>query len=342
MLDIWRMSHSNLSNQYSLFYTGLMALFLLSSCKKNDQDIPKDLPDVSVHTVHYDSLFFQSDATLEEIQSGHTLFTQVYLRNILGIPPSDSIRSLMQSSEELQTIQSDIDRTYPDKFSLDNQAEELFSFAKYYFPEALVPKVYFCNTLFNLGTFTVGDSIAAVGLDFFLGDDYEKYPNDIFPNYIKQNMQPTHWSSKLAEAWLNEQVDFPAPERMIDYAIYNGLILYLKKKLLPKTPDTVIFEYTEDQLNWLYDNESEIWSFLIQGDILYSRNLRDFQKLVNQSPSGINGMPAETPGRAGNFIGFRIVEAYVRRNATIEPKDLLALNSYDDFFQSSKYKPKIN
>ena len=50
-------------------------------------------------------------------------------------------------------------------------------------------------------------------------------------------------------------------------------------------------------------------------------------------------LPIESPGRAGVWIGFRIVNAYMKHNPKTSLQQLMEATDSQAFLQASKYKP---
>ena len=118
----------------------------------------------------------------------------------------------------------------------------------------------------------------------------------------------------------------------------NGKELYILDALLPEVSDTVIHQYSAEQMDWVVQNEANIYAHLIDKELLYSTIWQDFRKLVDHSPNS-PGMPVEAPGRTANYIGYRMVEAYMRNNPETSFEDLIKLDNAQEFLARSRYRP---
>ena len=127
--------------------------------------------------------------------------------------------------------------------------------------------------------------------------------------------------------------------RMLDHIIHNGKKLYILDRLLPETPDTVIMEYTKDQLNWVAENESNIWTYFTSEELFYEIDFNKFQKYTNPSPHS-PGMPPEAPGRTGNWLGWQIVERYMAENPEADIGNLIENRDAQGILEQSRYKPR--
>jgi hypothetical protein len=124
--------------------------------------------------------------------------------------------------------------------------------------------------------------------------------------------------------------------------IDNGKKLYILDKIMPYTQDSVIFDYPKSSLDWCKKNEILTWSYILNEKLLFSERKMDWDKLVNPSPMGTVKMPTESPGRVGNWIGYNIVKAYMRKFPETTFEQLLAQKDAQKILDSSKYKPKRN
>ena len=97
------------------------------------------------------------------------------------------------------------------------------------------------------------------------------------------------------------------------------------------------FRYTSEQMDWVEKNEASIWQYFIEEDLLFSKKESKFRSFINYAPFA-KGMPKESPGRVGYYIGYRMVVEYMKNN-NIDLKDLILLTDSRKFLQQSKYKP---
>ncbi|MBK8502064.1 MAG: hypothetical protein IPL46_07570 [Saprospiraceae bacterium] len=283
------------------------------------------------------------DLILNNLQNKYPEFTDVFLHRIIADPQygNDVILSASHfvSDSFIRGLYTDCQTLYLDFSKQEQQIKDALRYFKHYFPEKPIPDIYTCITGFDYGSFTVGDDILSISLDFYLGDNYPSYHPDIFPAFIVRTMTEDYLVSKSIQALVANYVGETTGARLLDYMIRNGIELYIKRKLLPRSTDEIIFEYSSDQLVWLEDNESEIWAHLIQEDLLMSVDYRSFQKIITPSPN-VPNMPPDAPGRLGNWIGTRIVTQFMERNPDLSLDELIAMNDAQKILAESKYKPR--
>ena len=247
-----------------------------------------------------------------------------------------------------ERIQKLVDTTaivFSDFSPIKKEFEQAFQFYKHYFPERSIPDIYPIISEFGYGTFIFpinkNKDAIGVGLDMFLGDEYPYWNlaqnNPAFSSYITRTFTKEHLVKKSLDALIDDMVEMPTGDRLLDLMIYNGKKMCLMDRLLPHAPDSIKWEYTTQQTNWVKSNEQQLYAHLLKEELLYETSLRKIKKLVDQSPNS-PGMPPEAPGRTANYIGWKMVEAYLKRQPETTLEELITLDA-QKILDRSKYKP---
>ena len=216
---------------------------------------------------------------------------------------------------------------------------------KYYFPGVPTPVFYtlFSEFAFQSFIFTDSDRDAiGIGLDMFLGDDFDYKnvdpTNPAFSEYLTRSYNSQHIVRKSMDIFLEDVLGMPSGKRFIDQIIHKGKKLYIAQQIMPTTPDSIIFEHTQKQWEWLNENELQIWSFFLEKELMYETSHLRINKYVNNSPHS-QGMPTEAPGRTGPFIGYKIVEAFMGKKPDYSLIELIQFKDAQKLMEISKYKP---
>jgi len=185
-----------------------------------------------------------------------------------------------------------------------------------------------------------GDGVG-IGLDMFLGDAHPyidlSVGNPAFSSYIVRAFNRDHLSKKAIESLVQNEQGECRGNRLIDHMIHNGKKLYILEQFLPYVSDTVIMEFTTDQLEWCETNEREIWSHFYREELFYETDMSKINKLIFPSPSS-PGMPDGAPGRTANYMGWKIVSEFMKRSQ-ISIIELLDWEDSQALLDQSKYKP---
>jgi hypothetical protein len=231
---------------------------------------------------------------------------------------------------------------YPDIKDLEKKLTEAFRHYLYYFPGERIPDIYTCITGFNNSIIT-GDSALAVGLDRYLGTDCRYYPSLQIYKYQAAKMNPWNIVPDCMYGWASSEWNYKERGYQVDNVLsemlHEGKLLYFVKCMLPETDDNIIFGFTADQMKFCNNNEDQMWQYLIENKLLFSTDQLTKRKLTGEAPF-TSYFTKESPGRATVWIGFRIVESYMRKNPGISLDELMKNIDVQGILDKAKYAPK--
>ncbi|HNW57071.1 MAG TPA: hypothetical protein PKM69_04815, partial [Bacteroidales bacterium] len=87
------------------------------------------------------------------------------------------------------------------------------------------------------------------------------------------------------------------------------------------------------------NNESQMWQYLIENDLLFKTDQFMIRKLTGEAPF-TSYFTNESPGKAAVWIGFRIVESYMMKNPGITLEDLMKNTDVSGILEKAKYSPQ--
>jgi hypothetical protein len=346
----------------SIVLVTTILLFLLIGCQQNKS---KNIPKVSNIEVLFDVFQFDQElASLDTLnlstsfaalESQHPGFTALYFTRIVPIPSYKNQHekflaelNQMRRTPSISAIRDSVHNHFPAETmdKLYESFEQSFKFYQHYFPQRDVPDIYTFISEFGYAAFIFesapGEDAIGIGLDMFLGptfpyEEIAAYDN-AFAEYLVRTYNPDHLVKKAIDAIIDDLTIRPRTSIMLDQLIYEGKKQYLLDRLLPAAEDSVKWELTPAQYDWLKSNEWNIWTYLINEDLLYSNRPSTYLPLLKTSPHS-KGMPPEAPGRAVVYIGRAIVEAYMKRHPEMSLTDMLKIENGQSFLENAKYKP---
>lgn len=336
------------------FYLFALCLFTYS-CKEQDEAVDVSHIQARADIVRFDQELFALDtshwdASLKALKSRYPHFWNIYSRHILPLTPDSAQydRALLAFVKDGQ-VRRLFDTTQVLIGGLDGYQKEMteaYKRVRYYFPKFKEPVVYTCFTEFGFQKFIFSDGNKdgiGLGLEMFLGKDYPYKSidptNPNFSAYLTRTFDKAYLTKKTVDLIVDDLVGSPGGVRLLDYMVYNGKKLYLLKKFLPAVADSVIFEYTQNQMDWVNGNELEMWSFFSEQNLVYETNVIKINKYINPSPDS-PGMPVEAPGQTGNYIGYQIINAYMEKRPNTSLDQLLKEKDAQAILEIAKYKPK--
>ncbi len=232
---------------------------------------------------------------------------------------------------------------FPDLTWLENGMTKAFRHYLYYFPEKPVPEIYTCITGFNNSIITLKDSVLAIGLDRYLGSESKYYPMLQIYSYQADRMEPDHILPDAMYGWASSEWDFSEmdydPENVLSEMIHEGKLMYFVKCMLPEEKDENIFGFSEAQMNFCRNNEDQMWQYLIENSLLFKTDQLTRRKLTGDAPF-TSYFTNESPGRAAVWIGFRIIESFMRNNSNIRLADIMQVTDVQMILEKARYVPK--
>ena len=339
-------------------FLGLFLVLTTVACE-SERELPdlSQTPPVDLQVRRFEQDLFALDTTrlvpaLARLRADYPEFSEVYFRYLIPLERGDFspdeqllvLRSFL--TDTLTRALNDlVQETYPALDQLETDLEKALRYLRYYLPEYPLPQnltTYLSQ--FQYAGFLYGENQLAAGLDLFLGDQFDYTAVDpqavIFSRYLTRTYNRQHFVEKMMRLLLDDLVPEPRNGRLLDYMVQNGKKLYLLDQTLPLTPDSIKLEITAAQVDWLAANELQLWVYLNDEELLYSTDIQEFRKLIEESPNGGAALPPEAPGRAANWLGWQIVRSYMERYPETSVEELLLMDDAQALLQGSRYKPR--
>ena len=125
---------------------------------------------------------------------------------------------------------------------------------------------------------------------------------------------------------------------LLDRILYEGKLRYILSQLLPKRQPEEYVGYTEAQYSWCLNNQQQIWKTILANQHLLTANALITNQYLKDAPY-TSFLPAESPGRVGIWLGFQIINSYMKQNPDTGFRELMDLTDYQDLLKRSKFKP---
>jgi hypothetical protein len=327
----------------------LITLLPAIACKRNRYNVDVSSINVGLNLERFEKDLFEADPAdieknipvwSEKYGDFLPLFGYVINAGEMDSPDFSAMLLGFCTDRQNNMVYADVESVFPSLDGLQSDLEEAFRHYLYYFPEKIVPKIYSCVTGFNT-SLIIGDSVVGISLDRYLGRDTEYYPQLGLYNYIILRMAPEYIVSDVMYGWNSTEWDFDnmgySSENVLTQMIHEGKLRFLQRCMLPEVNDTVIFGFTSDQIKFCVNNESQMWTYLMENDLLFSSDQFVAQKLIGEGPF-TSYFTNESPGRAATWVGFRIVESYMK-NSDTSLEELMADTDIQGILNGAKYAP---
>ena len=323
-------------------------LLMLTSCnqcnKKRTKTINvEDTPEITIKIKRYEKALFSVNPNnlkteLKPLMKDFGIF-------LGGANLTDSVKLLDMkgylTDPQIQEAYHVAIKEYPDLIDLEKQLSLAFKYYKHYYPERKIPAVYtYVSGYAYEAPIQFADSALIIGLDLYLGKNYKIYKLLQLPVYKTERMQREFIVRDCMKEIGTKQIDFSkVGNTFTDKMIFEGKAIYFVDAMLPDTPDSMKIGYNSKQMEWCLKNESNIWSFFVDKNVLYSTDPSLFKKFIDDAPF-TSTFSKQSPGRIGAWIGWQIVQAYMEKNPKVSMPELMKENDAKKILSKSRYKPK--
>jgi len=304
--------------------------------------------DVKIDIQRFDKALFQVDSSryeahFDSLKKAYPDFYPLYLNELLSLRPNPvySQEQLLLRFAQNANIQGLYDSClirYDNISPLENDFETAFRYYKYYFPNRKIPKIITHVSEFGPATSSLDSTLIAISLDMYLGKDFPFYRSISLPSYLIERLEKNYVVPNAMKTYINGLYDTERKNnKLIDEIVQEGKLLYFLDMVLPKTDDNLKIGYSLDDLAWCERNEKMIWSFFIEQNLLFENKQREISKYTAEAPT-TSGMPADSPGRVGTWVGWQIVKQFMQQNPDVSFGELMSKNG-QQVLKGSKYKP---
>ena len=159
------------------------------------------------------------------------------------------------------------------------------------------------------------------------------------PVFLVQQSHKEYLVADCVTAIARQHIAIPQDRdmSMLDYMLSEGKAIYFAQQVLPDAHDSILMRYTTPQLEWMQRNEKNVWSYFLQGKMLYETDYMRFHNFIDDAPK-TNAFRDSSP-RTTDFIGWHIISQYMKNSgATIQ--ELFEETDSQKILSQSNYRPK--
>jgi len=311
----------------------MVCCLLLVSCDQKSK-VEKAIEETPVDVVkveRFDKEFFETSPNdLSKLKKKYPYFFSPQI--------NDTVWTNKMQAPIWREVYTEVEKKYPSTEGIQNEVEALVQHMKYYFPKTKTPKVITLISDMDYSNKAIyADSLVIISLELYLGKDHKFYT---FPKYLKQNFEERQMMPDVVKSFSSGKIASPMDKNLLSQMIYFGKELYLKDLLLPEYSDAEKMGYTPEQIVWCQENESYIWRYFIEKEMLFSDEQKLTSRFIDPAPFSkfYLEIDNDSPGQVGSWIGWQIVRSYMENNDA--KVDQMLKMSAKEIFEKSKYKPK--
>ncbi len=337
-----------LSMRKFLYIILCVELLLCISCKHNPLNVDVSDIEANVQIERFDLDFYAcseniSFSSVSKLAEKYPSFFEEYNEQIISCGSYNDMAyydclKVFFADYSVVEAHNAVNEIFADCTDVQEIINDGFRHLLYYFPNEKLPRVVTFVAGFNQSVvFTEG--YVGIGLDKYLGADCKLYDMMQIPDFAKAEMQRKRIPIDIMTGWFGDKFPFePEIDNLANNMIYNGVKLYFLEAMFPDMPETDRLTYTDSQLDFCENYETEIWTSLVESGSLFSTDSFTIKKFTENAPFTSQFGP-DSPPRVANWVGLQIVKSYMKENE-VSLQELLAEKDYQKILNMSGYTPR--
>ena len=239
---------------------------------------------------------------------------------------------------DIYRLRNEAESVFYDMSETEAGLNEAFSYYMFYFPGYTIPTIYTYISGFNQSLITA-EGILGIGLDKYLGRDHFFYSQLQLPRYQRYNMHPDKILSDCMITWAMTEFEFDdSVDNLLSHMVYQGKLLYFADAVLPGQHDTLKTGFSPDELEWCKRNEAQMWTYIVENKLLFTTDARTIDRFINPGPFTAE-FSRESPARAIVWLGWQIVDSYMKRHKDVSLEELMLNDDYQGILNGARYRP---
>ncbi|MCR4878846.1 MAG: hypothetical protein K5901_05980 [Bacteroidales bacterium] len=333
----------------------LVISVLFTGCKKKDKPVDVTKPklteeqvevskNVEINILRYEQDLFNIDQG--NMKAAFAALYGKYPENLIAKNAWNNNEMLLSIKDFLndpviKEIYQDTETMYADMSWFKKEITPAFTLYLTHFPNERIPD--FCTLVsgidFQMPQVFGYENTIFICLDMYLGKDNKHYGQAGMPKFIsarceKKYMVTDCFSKALVYRHLPDRTLVTLLDNMVD----AGKKMLFTQTMFPTTSAQDILGYSKEQYKWATSHESAIWHYLVEKNLVFDNTDNVIRRMMDETPF-TRDFGNDSPGRLGVFIGFQIVQSYMKTHPGTTLKDLMAMNDSQKLLKESGYKP---
>ncbi|MBR4912975.1 MAG: hypothetical protein IKZ54_09080 [Bacteroidales bacterium] len=329
---------------------------VLTSCKKKAAQVKVAKPDlteeqvktaknVEINILRYEQDLFNMDT--KNMAAGFKTLYGKYPENIIANGAWNNTAMLQSikgfiSDPVIKEIYKDAEAKYRDLSDFENQIIPALTLYLTHFPDERTPG--FCTLVsgidFQMPSVFGYENTIFVCLDMYMGKDYKQYGQAGMPKYIAARCEPKYMATDcFSKALVYRHLPDKTLVTLLDNMVDAGKKMLFTQTMFPNVPAQDILGYSKEQYDWATSHESSVWHYLVEKNLVYDNTENVIRRMIDETPF-TRDFGNDSPGRLGYFIGFQIVQSYMKNHPGTTLKELMKMTDSQKFLKDSGYKPK--
>lgn len=303
----------------------LLPGLLLPSCQRETTPTYPTADVANVYTFMEDYGTMDA-ATRASAYARDSVEIKAFLRTVSELSPDSSLMAAWAESKVVEVFTPAVDSVFGNGAAVGSALGAILAKAANEGIE--LPRRRYASVVYGRPeSILFVDSVMLIALNHYLGADYPGYSH--WPTYMRQGKTPAMLPYDMAEALTATAYPYESSESstLLSRLLYEGALAHAKLRLVPDATPAMVLGYDDATMKWLAENENSLWQSIVSGRLLYDTAESTASKLVEPTPT-VTLVTPNAPGRMGRYIGYRIVEDYMRSHPDATLPYLLSPSFY--------------
>lgn len=303
---------------------------------QSDPEVPA--VDIRLERLEQDLMGLEDSVQVHAFLKKHEDITRAFFRAYPDDPAFVSYLTQLTQHPDTRALHQQTQAFFGDMNDIETQLEQAFGRIKSYYPDFKPPRVV---TLFSglQNDVYVSDSLIVIALEAFVGPTAKfrpQQPEYILRRYEKESLVPT-LIRLLSDSYAKSN---PADGSLLADIVYFGKTFEFTQTMLPDVPAQRIIDYADTTYEQTWYAQDLVWAHFVDNQLLFEKNPRTKEKYIGERPVVSEIGPA-CPGRIGQWVGWRIVQAYRAENPKVSFVELMNNPDANQILQKSAYRGQM-
>ncbi|MCL2168198.1 MAG: hypothetical protein FWH59_03620 [Lentimicrobiaceae bacterium] len=223
------------------------------------------------------------------------------------------------------------------------ELEKAFGYYKVFYPNDSIPLIItmISGLDMTMPSVYIYDNILFVNVDMYLGADNSYYRAAGIPLYIAERCNPVYLPIDIFKrALVYKYLQNPPRTTLLEVMITEGKKLYFTQMMFPALHERFIIGYSEKKYDWAKLHLGNIWNYIIEKNELFGKEEALMRSYIEDAPF-TKQFGNDSPGRLGSFMGWKLIQSYMKNNPNITLPELMQEFDYQKILNLSKFKPHV-
>ena len=343
-------------NTLSIFCILLVICLGITGCKKKNTPVgiakpklteeqAKNAKNVEINILRYEQDLFNMDT--KDMAAGFKALYGKYPENIIANGAWNNTEMLQSikgfvSDPVIKEIYKDTEAKYADMSGFKNQIIPALTLYLTHFPNEIVPD--FCTLVsgidFQMPSVFGYENTIFICLDMYMGKDYKQYAQAGMPKFIAARCDQKYMATDcFTKALVYKHLPEKTLVTLLDNMVDAGKKMLFTQTMFPNVAAQDILGYSKEQYEWATSHESSVWHYLVEKNLVYDNTDNVIRRMIDETPF-TRDFGNDSPGRIGVFIGFQIVQSYMKTHPEMTLKEFMKMTDSQKILKDSGYKPK--